>query len=110
MAVHGRVVSTDPLAVRLVADGTARDLRVVGADTSVVEGDVLEVYGRLESPDAVVARETVRKPAGAYLRTRVLSLVAGLGVLALGWRYWRVDWRRGALVRRTTSSTEGPDG
>lgn len=110
--VHGRVVATDPVTIRLTAGGERRLLEVQGVETAVEQDDVLAVYGRLETPTTVRARATVATGAGPYVRTRLLSLVAGLAVVGLGARYWTVDVDELALVRRDDSETrdEEPEG
>lgn len=104
--VHGRVVATDPVTIQLTEGDRNRVLEVQGVDTRVQRGDVLAVYGRLETPTSVTARAVVVTEAHAYWRTRVLSLVAGLAVVVLGARYWTINTAKLALVRRGEDTTE----
>ncbi|WP_135303753.1 hypothetical protein [Haloarcula amylovorans] len=101
IAVDGPVIETTPLTIRLQSEsGATLDLRVTGVNRPLSEGDVLSVYGTLESENQVSAINTVRKPAGNYWRTRVLSLLAGLWVLWRGLRYWRPNVQAVLIERR----------
>jgi hypothetical protein len=107
--VHGRVVATRPVAIQVNSGPNQRVIEVRGVETTVARGDVLSVYGRLETPARIEARAVVLTEPHAYWRTRVLSLIAGFVVVALGTQYWTVDTINWALVRRRANTTEhGP--
>jgi hypothetical protein len=104
--VHGRVVATDPVAIQINSGADRRVIEVRGVETTVARGDVLSVYGRLETPARIEARAVVVTEPHAYWRTRVLSLIAGLVVVALGRRYWTVDTANWALGRRGANTAD----
>jgi hypothetical protein len=91
VSVAGTVTSTDPLVIRLATDdGRSRLLTVDRARVDVATGDNLAVYGRLQPDSRIVAQNTVRKPGDTYLRTRLISAVAALWVLARALSHWKI--------------------
>ena len=94
IVVDGTVTSTDPLVIQVsMSDGRSTELTVDSAGVTVERGDNLAVYGRLHPDNSINAQNTVRKPGAAYLRTRIVSLIAVLWVLARALRHWQVDVR-----------------
>ena len=95
--VQGDVVSVDAAdaigQVRLTYAGKEATFTVTGFDADVQPGGVVQVYGEFQA-DGVVAAETVHvvNPAGASAAYKyAVSTVAALLVVALFFRYWRLD-------------------
>jgi hypothetical protein len=97
--VQGDVVSIDPASdsarVRLTYPNGTVTVTVTGFDADTQPGGVVQVYGQFR-PENVVAAETVRvvNPAGSSEAYKyAVSAVGAVLVLALFFKYWRVDHR-----------------
>jgi hypothetical protein len=106
--VTGPVVGTDPVEIAVEYDYTSDGQRHSGiitvtvqrVDTSVTEGESLQVYGTLGSDRTITAENSVTVPARNYTAMYLVSALAGLWTLSRVVCGWRLDWGTGALVRR----------
>ncbi|WP_436930059.1 hypothetical protein [Halosimplex halobium] len=99
--VFGEVVSTTPLAIKAQANtGEFLYFTVTDIEITVETGDYLNVYGTLMTDRSVAAIDVVHKPSWPYLRTRILSAVAGLIVLGRSVSHWRIDIKNVRIERR----------
>lgn len=108
--VSGVVINTDPVVIGAEYNyydagerhGDFLTLTVRGVDRPLEEGAVVQVYGVLESENAIAARNIVVVPARNYLYMYVVSFLAGLWVLGRLLAHWRLDPTSFALVKRAT--------
>ncbi|MDS0221382.1 hypothetical protein NDI54_08470 [Haloarcula sp. S1AR25-5A] len=109
--VTGTVVGTDPVEIALEYDYTDAGERHSGTitvtvrnvETTVTDGESLQVYGTPGPDRTITAENSVSVPATNYTAMYLVSALAGLWTL---WRLvcgWRLDWQTGALVRREES-------
>lgn len=94
---------TDVVAVTdagVVVETGGREVLITGVTATVEPGDVLQVYGVVESPDRVAAdRTVVAEPVGVRYMFAV-STLAALLVAGTVLRHWRPDVRTLTLRRR----------
>jgi len=92
------VVSLTDEGVLVRTEGV--EILVTGVETSVSPGDVLQVYGTVESENRVAADRTVRSDPVGIRYMFGISGVAALLVGATLLRHWRPDVRTLTLRRR----------
>lgn len=108
--VSGIVINTDPVVIgaqyNYYAAGERHGgfftLTLRGITIDLAERQVVQVYGVLESPDALAVQNLVVIPARNLLYMYAVSFVAGLWVL---WRllaHWRLDPASFAITKRST--------
>ena len=105
VAVDGTVVDTNPTVIMMsYGSASTRLLTVVSISKSVREGQNIRVFGRLTDTETIRAHHTVMAVSTGYLYMYVVSLLAGLWVLARIVLQWRFDPELG-FVRRHASLT-----
>lgn len=125
--VSGIVIDTDPVVIgaeyNYYAAGERHGgfftLTLRGLSVDLAERQIVEVYGVLESPEALTVQTLVVIPAGHSLYMYLVSFLAGLWVLGRLLAHWRLDSTRFAITKRTTpvrlwpsrhpTETEGDD-
>ncbi|AWB26413.1 hypothetical protein [Halococcoides cellulosivorans] len=98
--VYGQVSSTDPLLITVDIDDRAYDIRLTGVDRPVRDGQYLDVAGVVTADRTVAADGIVVREQTEHHYTYGVSALAGLIVIALIVRDWRVDRDAYALVPR----------
>lgn len=108
--VSGVVINTDPVVIgseyNYYADGERHGgfftLTVRNIGQPVAEGELIEVYGVLESENAMTAQTIVAVPARNFLYMYLVSLLAGLWVMGRLLAHWRLDPSMLAITKRST--------
>lgn len=116
--VSGVVINTDPVVIgseyNYYADGERHGgfftLTVRNLGRPVAEGELIQVYGVLESESAMTAENVVVVPARNFLYMYLVSFVAGLWVLGRLLAHWRLDLASFAITKRATPVRLWPAG
>lgn len=98
--VYGQVRSTDPLIVEVDIDDRVYDIRLTGVDRPVRTGQYLDVSGVVSADRTVAVEGVVVRERTEHRYTYGVSAVAGVIVLGLVVRHWRIDREQWALVPR----------
>lgn len=108
--VSGVVINTDPVVIGAEYNyydagerhGDFITLTLRGVDHPLEEGQIVQVYGVLESENAIAVQNIVVVPARNYLYMYSVSFLAGLWVLGRLLAHWRFDATRLAISKRRT--------